>query len=97
MLLPILGTERLHPLIMQSKDPINLYMASTVRVTLYHTSQILTTLREKRFETLWEKEKMLVACIFPFPTMFSTLSWTDFVVSAAITHSLIHHFQTVPN
>ena len=29
---------------------------------------------------LWEKEKLLVQAISPFPTMFSTLSMTEIVI-----------------
>ena len=35
----------------------------------------ITTPHKKRvFETLWEKEKMLVPAFSPFPTRFSTIS-----------------------
>ena len=40
-----------------------------VKVILPFTTQsrLLTTLKEKALETLWEKEKMLVTSIFSFP------------------------------
>ena len=31
-------------------------------------------------KTLWEKEKLLVQAIYPFPTMFSTLSKTEITI-----------------
>ena len=31
-------------------------------------------------KTLWEKEKLLVQAISPFPTMFSTLSKTEIII-----------------
>ena len=47
-------------------------MTLAVKVVLNtHTTHLLTTLWKKTFENICEKEKMLVASIFSYSTMFS--------------------------
>ena len=36
--------------------------------------------REAFWKALWEKEKLLVQAISPFPTLFSTLSKTEIII-----------------
>ena len=45
-------------------------------LTLYHT---ILTFKKRLWKTWWKKEKMLVASIFCFPTMFTTLSCREII------------------
>ena len=36
--------------------------------------------KEAFWKTLWEKQKLLVQAISPFPTMFSILSKTEIII-----------------
>ena len=49
-------------------------------VTLFCTILNFTDLRRSILKTLWEKEKKLIKAFSPLPTMFSTLSKTNFIV-----------------
>ena len=55
-----------------------------ISLTLYHCHTIPTfnDPKEDVFEKLWEKEKMLVTSISPFPIVFSTLSSLELVILA---------------
>ena len=46
-------------------------------------------------KTLWEKEKLLIQAIFPFPAMFSTLSKTEIIISVAFNLSSADAFNLV--
>ena len=39
-----------------------------------------TSRKRSLLKTLWEKEKLLVQAISPFPTVFSTLSKTEIII-----------------
>ena len=44
---------------------------------------------------MWEKEKLLVQTISPFPTMFSTLSKTEIIVFVTFNLSFANTFNVV--
>ena len=46
-------------------------------------------------KTLWEKEKLLVQAISPFPTMFSTLSKTEVIIFVIFDLSSANAFSLV--
>ena len=50
-------------------------------LTCFHTTTPFDV-SEKRslLKTLWEKEKLFVQAISPFPTMFSTVSKTEIII-----------------
>ena len=46
-------------------------------------------------KTLWEKEKLLVQAISPFPIMFSTLSKTEIIIFVTFNLSFDNAFYFV--
>ena len=46
-------------------------------------------------KTLWEKEKLLVQAISPFPTMFSTISKTEIIIFLTFSLSSANAFNLV--
>ena len=51
--------------------------------------------KKEDFRKLWEKEKMLVTSIFPFPTVFFTLSKREIVILAMFKLSSANAFNLV--
>ena len=45
-----------------------------------HSDTFWWVWEESLLKTLWEKEKLLVQAISPFPTIFSTLSRTEIII-----------------
>ena len=46
-------------------------------------------------KTLWEKEKLLVQAISPFPTIFSTLSKTEIIIFVTFNLAFANAFNLV--
>ena len=61
-----------------------------------HTMTLFDGSRKKSpFQTLWEKEKLLVQAIPPFSTMFSPLSKTEFIIFVTFDLSSANAFNLV--
>ena len=65
---------------------------SKFHLTLSHNHD-LTTLKKKAFETLWEKEKILLPAFSPFPTLFPTLPQDKFQFLSHVSFLVRESFQ----
>ena len=65
--------------------PFNLYSGYAWRFKMTQQRSFL--------KKLWEKEKMMVTSIFPFPTMFSTLHKTNFKFSVTFIFQSAYAFN----
>ena len=65
----------------------------TVNLTHSHNDTLRQVWERSLLKTLWEKEKLLVQAISPFPTMFSTLSKTEITVFVTFNLSSANAFN----
>ena len=67
----------IRPLLQHSLFVVAIFLMQLVH---YLTHSHITTPLDGSGKTLWEKEKLLVQAISPFPTMFSTLSKQEIII-----------------